>query len=188
MAVKRDIEAEQRQLAAAVAAARARLAGQSTEAIRKVRQNAENKGVAELVEACDAELSVRGGHELTAEQAAAALEVARELGEAPLEERIVAAFSAVPPNERERELLRVLAERPGASYTQIHRAFAHADTAKVAGAMVSDRFGWFRTLPSDEERAGAVIVKSAKGRQVTWELSPAARHAFVRLHLIEAAA
>lgn len=189
MAAKRDIEAEKRQLAAAIADARARLETQSTAAVRQVRQNAERKAATELVEACDAELAVRGDRDFTAEQATAALEVARELGEAPLEERIHAAFAAVPPSEHERAFVQVLASHPGATFAHIHKAYPHSDTAKVAGSLVHDRFGWFRTLPGGEtERAEALIVKSPKGKQVAWTLSDAAQHAFAKLGLIDAAA
>jgi hypothetical protein len=188
MARKPDIEAQKRQLEAAVEAACARIATQSSKDVRQVRLNAERKEAEGLVAACDAELALRGDHEFTAEEATAALEVASALPEAALGERIVAAFQAVPARDYEEELVRVIDANPGANYAAIHKEFSRKDTALVAGHLVYDRFGYFRSLiATEEDRTSLLLIKVAKGKQVTWQLKPEAQAAFASLGVLAAA-
>lgn len=184
MARKPDIEALKRQQEAAVEAARARIATQSSRDVRQVRLNAERKGAADLVAACDTELALRGDHDFTAEEAAAALEVASSLEDRPLGERIVAAFEALPARDYEAELVRVIDANPGA-FAAIHKAFSRKDTALVAGHLVYDRFGYFRSLIAAEaDQSSLLLIKGAKGKQVTWQLKPEAQAAFASLGVL----
>ncbi len=187
MPAKRDIEAEQRRLAEAAEDATARIATQSSKAVRQVRMNAERKAVVDLVAACDAELALRGEHDFSAEEAAAAQEVAGSLEDGPLTERIVAAFTALPARDYEADLVRVIDAHPGASFAQIHTKYPRKDTALVAGHLVFDRFGYFRSLIATEaDQSSILLIKGAKGKQVTWQLKPEAHAAFTSLGILAA--
>lgn len=189
MARKPDFEAQKRQLEAAVEAACARIGTQSSKDVRQVRTNAERKDAAGLVAACDAELALRGDHDFTAEEAAAALEVASSLEDKPLRERIVAAFEALPARDYEQELVRVIDAHPGANFAVIHKEFSRKDTALVAGHMIYDRFGYFRSLIGTEvDQSSLLLIKGAKGKQVTWQLKPEAQAAFAELGVLAASA
>ena len=189
MARKPDVEYQRRQLEAAIEAACARIGTQSSKAVRQVRMNAERKDAATLVAACDAELALRGDHEFTAEEATAAVEVATSLEDKPLRDRIVEAFEAMPARDYEEELLRVIDAHPGANYAVIHKEFSRKDTALVAGHMVYDRFGYFRSLiASEADRASMLLIKAPKGKQGTWQLRPEAQEAFASLGVLQPSA
>ena len=190
MATKRNVEDMRRQLEAAVVAAKARIEAQSSKAIRQVRQNAERKEVAELVEACDAELALRGAHDFTTEEALEALEVAGEVAtDEPLRERILAAFTALPARDYEMDLVRVIDAHPGASFAQIHKEYPRKDTALVAGDLVYDRFGYFRSFVDDApDQSSILLITSTEGRKVTWQLRPEAREAFASLGVLQPSA
>jgi hypothetical protein len=150
-----------------------RVAGQSNSEIRRVRENAVRLGAQELVDACDAELQLRGSVVWDASQAARAREQADRVAGWSLEKVIHAAFTDLPARDEELALLRVIQANPGAQFGQIEEAFGRRDTALIAGHLVYERLGFFRQfLEEEDDQSSILLIKERVAGRITWRLKP----------------
>jgi hypothetical protein len=156
-----------------IEAAVRRVAGQSNNEIRRVRENAVRHGAQELVDACDVELRLRGSSVWDAAQATKAQEQATRVAGWQLEDVIRAAFSELPARDYEIDLFRVIANNPGAPFALIETKFGRNDTALIAGHFVYERLGFFRQfLDGENDQSSILMFKDHVDGRVTWCLKP----------------
>jgi hypothetical protein len=109
-----------------------------------VRERARERGLVQLIEACDAELS-RRPFVFSSEAAKSFEEMARGVRDMELIGAIRYAFTQVrPPADYETEVLRWIAAHPGGSYQDALHAYGKRDLGLVIGHLVYDRYGCFR--------------------------------------------
>jgi hypothetical protein len=160
----------------------ARLPGQSNAQVRTVLKNAQQRDAQRLVDACEQELKLRGPAALDADKARQAVEHARLVEGKGLEDVIAIAFTEVPFSDYELRLLRIMAEKGRARFSEILKAYGKGDLALVGGHLVYDRFGFFRHLLDGlPDQSSLLMLKGKDEGQVTWALRPEAEAVFQRL-------
>jgi hypothetical protein len=154
-----------------IAKAIGRLPSQSNAEIRIVRTNAVGADIHDLVNACDRELKLRGGLELSPQQAREAVEASKRVHGRPLPDVVRAAFLAIPAKDYEIALIRTIHANADAPFPEIEKAYGRKDTALVVGHLVYDRFGFFRQfLDLEKDQSSILVMKGRSGSHVTWRL------------------
>ena len=102
----------------------ARLPAQSNSAIAQVLKNARAQTDHDLVQACEAELALRGSLQLSDEMAGRSVAAQMKVKDKGLREVIVIAFQDVPPPYPEEAwALREIAGNPGIRYTELEATY-----------------------------------------------------------------
>jgi hypothetical protein len=164
-----------------IQAAIGRLPQQASAAIKQVLANARVQNLPLLIEACDAELKLRGTLVLTADTAAQAAEIAARVAGKPLREVIALAFTEVPPRAEEQVILRWLADHPGTSFEELKKVYGKGDLSLVIGHLVYYRFGYFRPLLVGRTQSDLLLERDTAGKSVRYTLRPEAAAALAEI-------
>ncbi len=171
-----------------IQAAITRLPQQASAAVKQVLANARVQNLPALIEACDAELKLRGTLVLTADTAAHAAEIAARVAGKPLQEVIALAFAEVRPHPEETVILRWLAAHPGTSFEELKKVYGKGDLSLVIGHLVYYRFGYFRPLLAGRTQSDLLLERDTAGKSVRYTLRPEAVAAFAEIGLLAATA
>ncbi|WP_148227418.1 hypothetical protein [Fulvimarina pelagi] len=149
--------------AAAVADAIDRLPSQSTKTVKAMRDRGRQKGLNDLVAACDAELSKRPiEYDGDTARKMIAAEAAVELFDLPSATRY--AFSQFKEASRdERRILAWIAANPGGSYADALKAYGKGDLSLTIGHLVYERYGCFARFVEDHEDQSSVLIQKERG-------------------------
>ncbi|PWR22605.1 hypothetical protein DKG74_12095 [Zavarzinia aquatilis] len=151
-----------------------------------VRENARNKGVNEVVEACDGELRRRPAQEWTTSQAEQHDEWAKAVSGLPLEATIRWAFTqAQLPSADEIWTIRWLADHPGCSHEELQAARGKGDISLILGHLVFERHGCFGAfLPHERDQSSVLLIKNKSPEGVRYWLKPEASTVFRELGIL----
>ncbi len=139
-----------------------RLPRMATGDVSRLLDTARAKGLQRLIEACEAELSLRP-IEFNAEMAERFERMAEAVAGMSLTDAIMHAFrSAVPARDYERKILRKIADEPGILFRDLERHYGKGDTSLVIGHLVYDRFGCFRHLASPGQMQSDLLLAREK--------------------------
>ena len=120
-----------------------RLSSQSTKEIKETRRRGEQRGIAELIAACDEELSKRP-IEYDGETAARMMKAEAAVEQFDLASATRYAFGEFgPASDPERRILRWMAAHPGGSHAELAKAYGKGDLSLTIGHLVYDRYGCF---------------------------------------------
>ena len=168
-------------------AAIARIPGQSSAAVERIRENARAQSEQAVVEACEAELASRKAP-LSASQASQAVAAQAKVQDKSLQEVIEIAFRNVPFKAPEEGwIVRTIAAQPGICYAELAEAyvaqFGKDDVSLTIGHLVYFRFGYFRHLIRSATQSDVLIAREHAGG-VTYRFRPEALAAFRALNLV----
>ena len=157
-----------------VQSAIARLPVQSSDEVRRIRTIAEQNGLRDLLDACDAELGRRPFDQVDADMAKAIARAEQETEGMDLTEAVRHAFTRFrPPTDYELRILRWIAANPGGSYADALAAYGKGDLGLCIGHLVYDRYGCFRRFIDDREDQSSVLIdKDRGGGSVRYTLRP----------------
>jgi len=161
-----------------------RLPQQASSAVTQVLANARRAKLAPLIEACEAELKLRGSLTMSAPDAARAAEVSVRVAGLPADEVIATAFREIPPKPEESVILRWIGEHPGTSYKELAAVYPKGDLSLVIGHLVYHRFGYFRGLLAGGAQSDLLLDRDSTGKSIRYTLRPDAATAFASIGLL----
>ena len=171
-----------------IQAAITRLPQQASAAVKQVLANARVQKLPSLIDACDAELKLRGTLVLTADAAAQAAEIGARVAGKPLQEVVALAFAEMPPQPEEATILRWLAAHPGTSFEELKKIYGKGDLSLVIGHLVYRRFGYFRPLLMGRAQSDLLLERDSTAKSVRYTLRPEAVAALGEIGLLADAA
>ncbi|MER0238955.1 hypothetical protein [Fulvimarina sp. MAC8] len=169
----------------AVDKAIARLPRLSTKDVQLMRGRGEDKGLTDLVEACDAELEKRP-IEYDDDTAAAMIAAEKTVAEFDLAKATMYAFSEFrQASAEERRILGWIGANPGGSYADALKSYGKGDLALAIGHLVYDRYGCFRRFVEGHEDQSSVLIEKVRGDgSVRYTIRPEVLPVFKELALI----
>lgn len=156
-------------------AAIARLPRMATRDVKALLERAEKSELAQITEACDAELA-RRPIDFSEADALRFEEMAVEVADLDLYHAICFAFAkARPPSREEDFILRWLAANPGGSYQELLKAYGNRDLGLAIGHLVYDRYGCFKKFfEPGQDQSSVLMTKERSGSSVRYTLKPEA--------------
>lgn len=162
-----------------------RLPAMDSKGLQTLRDRAQARGLADLSEACEAELALRGAVILDRTAAERHAAWAGQVDARPLRETVEIAFSVVPPQDDERPVIGWIAQMPGISHARLSALRGKGDVALILGHLVYDRFGFFRRFAAAERPMSDVLLARSKGEGgMTYRLRDEALSAFRALSVV----
>lgn len=166
-----------------IKAATARIQSQASSAIKAVLVNAKAQKLPDLVEACEAELRLRGSLDLTSQQAVLAAAASERIAGKPLTEVIQIAFTEIPAREEECQILRAIGDQPGISFAELNKIYRNGDLGLVIGHLTYYRFGYFRPFLTGATQSDLLLDRDKSAKSIRYTLRPEAAAAFASLGL-----
>jgi hypothetical protein len=123
-----------------------RLPQQSNASVKQVLENANRLGIEPLVQACQAELRVRGALNLSREAAEQWSQISSRIAGKDLSEVVEIAFREVPAKPEERLILKWIWQHPGGSHADLGGFYGGGELSLVIGHLIYYRFGYFRPM------------------------------------------
>jgi hypothetical protein len=153
--------------------------------LRTMLTTARKKNIADLIDAIEHELQIRGDLELNPEDAATHADWSEKVAKSNLTEAIFAAFSVVQPNVTETEMIRKISKKPGISHEELYKSMNGMHINLPIGNLVKSRFGFFRKFWDGIEFKSALLLDrdNASG-QVCYSLTTEAKQSFRALQII----
>lgn len=174
--------------AANITKAIARVPRTSMKDLRALRERAIGKNLADLVNAIDAELRLRGTVEFDVSQAERHADWSAQAADLNLTETIQMAFSVAPANPDEAEITLRIYAIPGVSYQDLVTLRGKGDVGLILGHMVYERLGFFRKFLVGIDRMSDLLFdRGETNGQVDYRLTQEAERAFVMIGLVGSA-
>ena len=164
-----SLEYSQKNIDAAVA----RLPRMATRDVKALRERAEIACLAQMIEACDAELAQRP-FDFSEVDAHSFEEMANKVADLDLYNTVCFAFTkARPPSREEEFILRWLAANPGGSYQELLKSYGNRDLGLAIGHLVYDRYGCFKKFfEPGQDQSSVLMTKERSGSSVRYTLKP----------------
>lgn len=145
----------------------------SSKDIRVLRQRGEERGLAELIAACDQELA-RRPMEYDGKTALKMMEAEEHVAGFDLPTATRYAFTAFPASKPESRILAWLAANPGTSHADLIPIYGKGDLSLAVGHLVYDRMGCFAKFVTDatDDKSSVLIEKDRSGPSVRYTLRP----------------
>jgi len=162
-----------------------RVPATATKDLQELLKRAQANGLNDLMEAIEAEISLRGPMNLDAIAAHQHVRWADQVAGMHLSASIQTAFKEVPPKEYELPLIQEIARNPGVSYQALLDFRKKGDVGLILGHLVYDRLGFFRAfLPGKKNISDMLLFREQVSGEMTYRLTTEAEQAFRVLDLI----
>lgn len=148
------------------------------------------RDIADLRDAIEAELALRGQAVLDEDAAIRHAKWAEDTVDLDRYETILYAFTKRPPDDDENPLIFAIAFHPGISHAELTEVRGKRGVSLVLGHLVYNRFGSFRHLlatGSFGKQSDILLERSDADGRVAYALQPEAARAFRELKIIPAA-